>query len=173
MIDAVGPNDSFPNLIFTLTDGTLRRGGTFRDRWTMLVVYRGKHCPRCVTYINRLHELAPDYAARNVDILLASADSSERAAAMAAEHKWTLPIAHSLSVADMRLLGLYITEPPAGSDIPGPYAEPGLFLVNTEGRVHVLSTSNAASCRPDLAVFLDGVIGTQERNLPVRGLFTG
>lgn len=33
----------------------------------------------------------------------------------------------------------------------------------------VIATSNSPSVRPDLEVVLDGIIGTQDRGLPIRG----
>ncbi len=29
--------------------------GEAKDRWTMLFVYRGKHCPRCKRFLNKLN----------------------------------------------------------------------------------------------------------------------
>ena len=40
---------SFPSV----EGGSLTIGGV-RDRWTMLFVYRGKHCPRCKRFLNKL-----------------------------------------------------------------------------------------------------------------------
>ncbi len=80
-------------------------------------------------------------------------------------------MAYGLSVAEMRGLGLYITDPGADSSAEWPYAEPGIFLINPDGLLQVLNISNAPSFRPDIDVMLDGIIGTQDRNLPIRGLY--
>ncbi len=135
----------------------------------MLIVYRGYHCPRCKTYIAKLHDLVPAYTERGVDILLASADPEHLASRTVDENGWTLPVAHSLSVAECQKLNLFLTEHEPDSEIDGLYAEPGLFLINPEGLTQVIETSNSPSVRPDLEVVLDGIIGTQDRNLPIRG----
>lgn len=33
--------------------------GAPKDRWTMLFVYRGGHCPRCKRFLNKLNEGLP------------------------------------------------------------------------------------------------------------------
>ena len=33
--------------------------GQSKDRWTMLFVYRGRHCPRCKRFLNKLNEALP------------------------------------------------------------------------------------------------------------------
>ena len=33
--------------------------GQTKDRWTMLFVYRGKHCPRCKRFLNKLNAVLP------------------------------------------------------------------------------------------------------------------
>ena len=72
--------------------------------------------------------------------------------------------------ASSRQLSLYVTVHDDDYELTGTYAEPGLFLVNPDGVIQSLERSNSPSIRPDLEVVLDGIIGTQERNLPIRGL---
>ena len=42
-------------------------------------------------------------------------------------------------------------------------------LSNDDYRLIALTRSNSPSIRPDLAVVLDGIIGTQDRGLPIGG----
>ena len=37
--------------------------GQLKDRWTMLFVYRGKHCPRCKRFLNKLNTVLPAWSA--------------------------------------------------------------------------------------------------------------
>ena len=163
------PAAPFPDLSLTMLDGSVRSTGLLRGKWGLIVVYRGHHCPRCKDYIRMLEVLAPQFAARNVEILVGSADPSDLARKTVSEEGWTLPVFCALSLAHMRDLGLYVTDPGADTQVPGPYAEPGVFLTNPDGILQTLCISNSPSARPDLTVFLDGVIGTQDRNLPIRG----
>lgn len=166
----IKPADNFPDIEFSLVGGGTRKLQDWANRWVMLIVYRGYHCPRCKSYVAKLQSLAPAYAERGVELLLASTDPENIAQRTIEENGWTLPVAHSLTEANSRLLSLYVTDHDADYELSGRYAEPGLFLVNPEGRIQSMERSNSPSIRPDLEVVLDGIIGTQERNLPIRGL---
>ena len=52
--------------------------GAEKDRWTMLFVYRGKHCPRCKRYLNKLNDSLTDWT-DVLDVVVVSADSEEKA----------------------------------------------------------------------------------------------
>ncbi|MFK7997238.1 MAG: peroxiredoxin family protein [Granulosicoccus sp.] len=171
-MNVIKPADPFPPIEFTMMSGETERLSDNNGRWTVLIVYRGDHCPRCKTYIARLHELADGYAEREVDLRLASMDPEHIARRTIDENGWNLPVAHSLSVEQCQTLALYLTDHEPGAELTGPYAEPGLYLINPEGLTQVIATSNSPSVRPDLDVVLDGIIGTQDRNLPIRGLHT-
>lgn len=164
------PADPFPGIALKMMGGGERNLADNLKRWTLFVVYRGDHCPRCKSYIARLHELAPAYLEREVDIVLASMDPEEIAQRTIDQNSWTLPVAHGLTEAQCRQLTMYITAHADGAELEGKnYSEPGLFLINPEGLTQVIAISNSPSVRPDLDVVLDGIIGTQDRNLPIRG----
>ena len=168
---ALKPADRFPGIAFNMISGETEKLSDLKAQWIMLVVYRGDHCPRCKHYVAKLHELAPAYAERDVAIRLASTDPQNIAQRTIDENGWSLPVAYGLSINECQELGLYLTDHEAGYELEGqPYAEPGLFLVNPDGLTQVIATSNSPSVRPDLEVVLDGIIGTQDRNLPIRGL---
>ena len=44
---------------FNHVDGGTRSIGEGGDRWSVLFVYRGKHCPRCKRYLNKLEAALP------------------------------------------------------------------------------------------------------------------
>jgi len=98
-----------------------------------------------------------------------SADPIEKAAADVAEFGWRFPVGHDLSVAQMRELGLYVSAPRRPQETDRPFAEPGLFLINPEGRVQIVEISNAPFARPDLAGIARGVKRIMEMDYPVRG----
>lgn len=137
--------------------------------WRMLVVYRGRHCPLCKPYLTGLDALAEDYAAAGVAVMAASADPAAKAAADVAEFGWRFPLGHDLSVPQMRALGLYVSDPRSPQETDRPFAEPGLFAINPEGRVQVLAISNAPWARPDLAAVARGIRRIQEVGYPIRG----
>jgi peroxiredoxin len=139
------------------------------EGWRLLVVYRGKHCPLCKPYLTTLDGLLDTFAEAGVQVMAVSADPEEKAAADLAEFKWRFPLGYGLTVAQMRELGLYVSEPRSPQETDRPFAEPGLFLINPAGTVQIVDISNAPFARPDLAAIARGAKRIQEMNYPIRG----
>jgi len=137
--------------------------------WQLLVVYRGKHCPICRTYLKTLNGLLGQFAEIGVEVSAISADTAEKAEIEASEEGWLFPIGHSLTMEHMRALGLYVSEPRSAEETDRPFPEPGLLVVNSDGKVQIIDISNAPFARPDLNSILKGVKFIQEKQYPIRG----
>jgi peroxiredoxin len=137
--------------------------------WQVLVVYRGKHCPICRTYLKTLDGLLDQFREIKTDVIAMSADTREKAETQVKEEGWRFPVGYGLSVDQMRTLGLYISEPRSPQETDRPFPEPGLFVINPEGRIQVVDVSNAPFARPDLGGICRGVKFIQEKQYPVRG----
>ena len=142
--------------------------GVPKDRWTMLFVYRGRHCPRCKRFLKRLNE---DLTAWEdaLDVVVISADSREKALSDRDEHGWRFRLCHGLSEPQMRSLGLYVSEPLSEAETTGLFAEPGTFGIRPDGTLMLVDISNGPAARPDLDELLDGMRFNIENNRPVRG----
>lgn len=158
------PQMSFPRL----GGGTIGIGGP-RDRWTLLVVYRGKHCPRCKTYLNSLNAMRQDWQEAGFDVAVISADPADKAQADQAEYGWEFELGHDLSRDQMDSLGVYVTQPLSEAETDRPFAEPGVFVIRPDGSLLLIAISNGPSARPDLDELLDGMIFTRTRDRPPRG----
>ncbi len=141
--------------------------------WQMVVVYRGRHCPLCTKF---LHSLA-DYRQRLLDIGIDIAAVSADSKAQLREHRSRLdvnfPLFHGLTLEQMQDLGLYISFPRSREETDHNFAEPGLFVINSDGLVQVVDISNNPFARPDLEVFVSGLewIRAPENNYPIRGTY--
>ncbi|MDX6752297.1 peroxiredoxin-like family protein [Geminicoccaceae bacterium 1502E] len=122
-------------------------GGTWRlakqkpQNFSLVVAYRGLHCPICKIYLKDLHSRLGAFAERGVEAVALSADSEERAAE--AKRSWQLPdlaLAHSLDLDTARSWGLYLSaghgKTSAGVDEPALFTEPGVFLVRADGTLY-------------------------------------
>lgn len=69
-----------------------------RDRWSLLVVYRGKHCPRCKKYLNKFNAMLAEWDAI-MDVVVVSADSEDKANADVAEFGWSFDLGYGLTEA--------------------------------------------------------------------------
>lgn len=139
------------------------------DGWRVLIIYRGRHCPLCKTYLNTLNDVLGEFESAGLTVAVVSADTREKAEAEVAECGWRLSVGYGLSVAEMRELGLYISDPRSPQETDGPFAEPALFVINPEGKAQIIDTSNAPFARPDLKSLLGGIRFIIEKNYPIRG----
>jgi peroxiredoxin len=141
--------------------------------WRLVVVYRGKHCPLCTKYLTTLNELLPEFNKLGVDVVAVSGDTLEKATQHLAGLNLNYEVAYGLSVKQMQSLGLYISEPRSAAETDSLFAEPGLFIVNAEGKVQIASTSNSPAVRPELAVLARGLafVRAPENNYPIRGTY--
>ena len=151
---------------FTLSQST-------PERMTMLVFYRGKHCPICKKYLTELGGKLDKFTDKGINVFAISMDSPERAAV--SHEEWDthdLPLAHSLSEDKAREYGLYISEKREGSEEPDVFSEPGLFVVKPDGTLHFAVVQSAPFTRPDLDDLLEGLMFTIEKDYPTRGTRT-
>ncbi|GAA3857457.1 redoxin domain-containing protein [Celeribacter arenosi] len=148
--------------------GETRIIGGAKDRWTMLFVYRGRHCPRCKRFLNKLNTALPAWTAQ-MDVVVVSADTEEKALADASEFGWTFDLCYGLSEQQMRQLGLYVSAPLSEAETTENFAEPGAFGIQPDGTLMLVDISNGPAARPDLDELLDGMIFNITNNRPVRG----
>lgn len=141
------------------------------SRCRLIVVYRGKHCPICTSYLAKLNELLPQFRQIGVDVVAISADTAEKAKAHMKKVSPDFDVGSDLSVNQMRELGLYISSPISSSETDRPFAEPALLAVNARGDLQIIDISNAPFSRPEPASVLMGLkfILNPDNNYPVRG----
>ena len=147
--------------------GEVKIGG--RSGWQVIVVYRGKHCPLCRKYLKTLDGLLDEFKAAGTAVMAISGDPKEKAESEAAEEGWRFPVGYGLTTAQMRALGLYISEPRSPQETDRQFPEPGLFVVNPDGKAQIIDISNAPFARPDLSAVLTGVKFVREKGYPIRG----
>ncbi|MDN3652253.1 peroxiredoxin-like family protein [Thalassotalea ponticola] len=164
----------FPIIEATLLSGEVRTLSTPENGldWTMVVVYRGQHCPLCTRYLNQLESLREDFANTGVDLIAISGDSKEQLESHMEKLNISFAIAYGLTLEQMKALGLYISDPRSPQETDHPFAEPGLFVVNNEGKVHVVDISNNPFVRPELTALANGLawIRNPDNNYPIRGM---
>lgn len=168
--------EKFPELeIQTLSGKKVILGKVMSEAsWQMVLVYRGKHCPLCTKYLAKLEEMKDDFSSAGVEILVVSADSREKAVTQTQDKlSLSVEVGYDLGLEDMQKLGLYISNPRSAQETDRPFAEPGLFVVNEEGNLHVVDISNNPFVRPELEALLSGIkwIRNPENNYPIRGTY--
>ncbi len=151
----------------TVTLGIPEKNGN----WQLIFVYRGKHCPICKEYLKKLQTLNDKFLAIGGEVIAVSGDPKEKAMDMMEASGLSFPVAYGLSIEQMQALGLYISNPRSPQETDRPFAEPGMFAVNTEGKVHLIDISNTPFNRADPDELLDTVDWIQKNDYPIRGTY--
>ncbi|MGI9419736.1 MAG: peroxiredoxin-like family protein [Geminicoccaceae bacterium] len=137
--------------------------------FTMVIFYRGYHCPVCKGYLQKLNALVGQCEEAGLSVVAISMDSAERAAMSAEE--WELSnvrIGHGLGEDIARQWGLYISKAIRDTEA-GVFCEPGLFWVRPDGRLYLIDIANMPWPRPDVEFLLSKVAFAVEKGYPARG----
>ncbi|QWC58150.1 redoxin domain-containing protein [Erythrobacter sp. 3-20A1M] len=168
------PGEKTPDIQLPLTiEAQFELSKQSPDAFTMLVFYRGSHCPICENYLEELGGELDRFTRRGLNVFAISMDSKERA--MKVDDEWDtgdLPLVYDLSEEDARNWGLYISEKREGSEEPDRFSEPGLFLIRPDGTLYMAQVQSAPFTRPDLDDLLENLDFIAEEDYPPRGTAT-
>lgn len=163
-------HDKFPELsLATINGEEWSLYDNEPENFTMLVFYRGYHCPVCKKYNQELQDKLDQFTDKGVNVMAISCDNEERA--MKTKDEWgmdKLPVAYDLPVDIASQLDLYISESISDSE-PYLFSEPALFLLKPDGKVHAAYYQSLPFARPPLDDLLKGIDYTLENDYPARG----
>ena len=173
------PRQPVPALTLpTLAHGTYELAQDAPERFSLLVAYRGLHCPICHKYLLELARLQPDFEQRGVKVLAYSSDTRERAQAMAdklgAPH---LRMGYDLALPLARQWGLYVSTSRGTTSIgieePALFSEPGIFLVRPDGTLYFGAVQTMPFARPHFDELLGALDFAIANDYPARGEYAG
>ncbi len=164
------PRQPAPALaVKTLGGGNWRLQDAKPKSFTMIVVYRGLHCPLCKAYLGELESKLSEFEKRGVEVMAMSTDSLDRA--QQAQSLWglnRLRMGYELPIETARDWGLFVSRVVREGE-PPQFTEPGLFLVKPDSSLFIASVANTPWARPPLDQMLKGIDVFIERNLLARG----
>ena len=176
MAQPILPRSEVPKLRVPLAGGgtfdLMENGG---ERFTLLVFYRGLHCPKCREQLQDLHRLRDEFAARGTAVVALSMDDGERATRTVSEWRIDgLPLGHDITAAQAQAWGLFLSSgrgmTSAGVEETQVFNEPGLFLVNADGSLFASWVQTVPFARPPADQLLSMIGFVQEKNYPERGV---
>ncbi|UUZ68756.1 AhpC/TSA family protein [Polaromonas sp. P2-4] len=148
------PRQPVPALqVDTLDHGRHELAADAPERFSLVVFYRGLHCPICAKYLLELGRLLPDFEKRGVKVIAVSSDGAERAREMAAKvNAPALRFGYGLTLANAREWGLYLStsrgKTSIGIDEPALFSEPGVFIVRPDGTLYYGAVQTMPFARP-------------------------
>lgn len=169
------PRQAVPSLeVQTVCGGRWKLGAVHFERFGMVVVYRGLHCPICRGYLKELLVLLPEFAARGVSVIAISSDGQEKAET--AYRDWALAdltVGYGLSIDTARAWGLYISssrgKTSLGIEEPDLFAEPGIFIVRPDGTLYASAINTMPFARPNFREILSALDFIVKNDYPARG----
>lgn len=170
MTTSLTPGTAFPEIsVDRLGGGQITTSGFDAPFMTVLNVYRGLHCPRCQRQLGGLLAEMDTLNSLGAKLVAISTDPEDRAAKAAEE--WGLggiDVGYGLSIETARSLGLHISSSIADKETEF-FAEPGVFLIGSDGVLWGSVVGSSPFMRPDAAQILDALSVIKERSYPARG----
>ena len=165
------PQTQAPELELKLLDGNIWK---LKDQnpkhFTMLVFYRGLHCPVCGKYLKTLDGLIEAYAEKGLDVIAISMDDEVRA--RTSKIKWQLSeklnIAYGLDAETASKWGLYLSKAVKDHELDV-FNEPGLFLIRPDNSVYYVAINSIPWGRPHLPTFIKAIDYIISNDYPARG----
>ena len=166
----VRPGRPAPELIVDLlSGGTYELADQEPAAFTMVVFFRGLHCPVCQVQLRELDRRLDELAGRGVDVVAISGETRERTAQI--RDAWRLgrlALGYGLSEEQMRSWGLFVSHG-INDNEPPVFNEPGLFLIKPDGTVYYESILSMPAGRPRLDDMLGGIDYWTAHDYPARG----
>ena len=165
------PQSQAPQLKVKLTNGeTWNLQDKKPTNFSMIVFYRGLHCPVCEKYLKTLDSLLDQYAQKGVEVIAVSMDGEARA--RRTRTKWelsdNLKIGYELNAEDASAWGLYLSKAIKDYE-PDVFNEPGMFLINPDNTIYFVTLNSTPWGRPHLASFVKVIDFINTSGYPARG----
>lgn len=162
----------------TLAHGNYALAGDAPQNFSVVVFYRGLHCPICLKYLLELARLQPDFDKRGIKVIAISSDDRERAQALADKLRAPdLRIGYDLPLATAREWGLYIStsrgQTSIGIEEPPLFSEPGVFIVRPDGTLYYGAVQTMPFARPHFDELLAAIDFALAKDYPARGEYAG
>ncbi|WP_308916046.1 redoxin domain-containing protein [Jannaschia sp. LMIT008] len=151
-------------------------GGTFDlsaetpRAFTLVLFYRGKHCPLCTKQMEEdVIPNLPNIAEAGLSVVAVSMDTEDRARDQAQD--WVeagLRVGHGMTEAQARDWGLYLSTARSDKE-PALFSEPGMTLVRPDGRVYAHWQQSVPFARPRIADLLGTIGFIVDNDYPARG----
>lgn len=166
------PNTQVPNLHLPLINDTAWTLKSQRpEAFTLLIFYRGLHCPVCKKQLQEVAEHLDKLVERGVYVTAISMDIEKRA--KKAGEEWNipnLPVAYNLTQEQAKSYGLYLSKAISAKE-PEVFSEPGMFLIKPDGTLYFSSVQNVPFTRPAMSDLIKVIDFIKKEDYPARGTY--
>lgn len=165
----IKPREKVPELeIDLVNDTSWTLSDQSPDNFTMLLFYRGKHCPICKSQLEGLQKKVEKFTKRGINVIAISGDTEDTA--KDTYNSWDIadiPVGYGFSMDEARQWGLFISE--GIKKEPDHFFEPGIFLITPEQTLYWCAIQSMPFGRPNFSDILSGIDYILEEGYPARG----
>jgi len=164
------PRKETPDLTVQLVNG---------DNWilskqtpksfTLIIFYRGFHCPKCEQYLKDLHQYLNKLNEIGVNVIAISSDSE--ATAKQTYKEWELDglsLGYGYSIEEARNWGLFISKGIKEKE-PKLFIEPGIFIIKSNQKLYASSIQTMPFARPPIREIFAAIKYVTKERYPARG----
>ena len=166
----IKPQSKVPSLEVNLINDTQwRLKEQTPDKYTLIVFYRGIHCPICKKYLEELKNKMQKFIDRGVNLIAISMDTEEKAKKTGST--WdisSLPVGFEMNEEKAREWGLYISKGISDKE-PDLFSEPGVFLIKKDHTLFFSAVQTMPFARPDFNEILNAIDFVEKEDYPARG----
>ncbi|WP_425408044.1 redoxin domain-containing protein [Hyphococcus sp.] len=164
------PGKPAPDLSVSTQSGEWRLQKQTPETFTLVVFYRGLHCPLCKKQLEELNGKIGEFSQRGVQVIAISMDDEDRYKKTVDE--WNVPdlvIGYNLNEATARNWGLFLSGAISDQE-PSLFSEPGLFFVDSDGALYSAAVQSNPFARPRMDDVLKAIDIIKEKDYPPRGV---
>ena len=173
-MNVLKPRTPVPQLSTSSLDGQWELNPSASTNFTMLVFYRGLHCPVCLKYLSSLDGLIDKFSDLGVDVVALSGDDQDRAQKTIEKAKLeSLTLAYGVSKDQAQQWGLHRSKGKGKTSIgieePEEFSEPGIFIIKPDGTLYWSTVSTMPFARPNFEEILGALKWVIDNDYPARG----
>ncbi|SDH60841.1 redoxin domain-containing protein [Winogradskyella thalassocola] len=163
------PRQKTPDLSLNLVNGTEWTLSKQKpEAFTLLIVYRGLHCPVCKKYLEELQTKLSKFDDLGVNVIAVSSDTE--AIAKETYEEWDIadvPLGYEFPIEEAREWGLFISK--GIKKEPETFIEPGLFVIRPNQELYCASIQTMPFARPGLDDVIGAIKFVLDKDYPARG----
>ncbi|SDK52209.1 redoxin domain-containing protein [Microbulbifer yueqingensis] len=164
------PGAKAPDLSVSTTDGgSWELAKQTPENFTLLIFYRGLHCPICKSILQELNKNVGKFEDKGTQVFVVSMDSQDRASR--SKEEWDidkLAVGYGLTEDQARDWGLFFSES-IKEEEPQMFSEPAVFIIKPDQTLFAAYVQSAPFARPRIEDLLGAVDFVLENDYPPRG----
>ena len=164
------PRTETPDLrVETVGRGPWRLSERTPKNLTLIVFYRGHHCPLCKKQLQEFERLLPEFEQRGIDVIAVSSNTRELAEKTVEEWELTnLPVGYGLPTEEALRWGLFVSNAVKDTE-PAQFTEPGLFVIAPDRTLYASMIQTMPFSRPSARQLLSALDYIVTNGYPARG----